>query len=267
MSEPVEGGLFIRNYGKTVDKLADSTRARRRIMTIAFDACNFDKFPNDVERELGVQYPRGYSTHERFFTECTIDDFLSSVTILLRNLKDRFRFQRIRDEFARVFREENLHYRIDDKGGVHFYIDDAFQRSVDAAIASLGQPKFVAAKNALEQTLNDFSGDSPSGKSLIRGVFESVESVFLVVANDSKTNRLSSPAIDQHFRPLLEVRYASVPEKADKIDRITTLIKTWVNTAHPFRHGAPFDQIHEAPLDYAVFIADQGMAILRFIIA
>ena len=262
--QPIEGALFTRNYIRPAQNVSDSVRARHRIAQLVSEQIYEGRFVKLVNGELGIIYPSGYGyMHEKFFKECSLNDFLSSITLLITSAKDRnlvFQF------CERVLREEHLRYVIDAKGGVHFHVDENFERNVVSAIAGLGAPQYAAALHSLEQTLSEFSGPSPSGKLLIKGVFEAVESAFLVVINDPKANRLNSLAIDQHFKPILEVRYSTVPEKADKIERIIKLIKSWVDTAHPFRHGAPLDQIHEAPLDYAVFIADQGMAMLRLIV-
>jgi hypothetical protein len=266
--EPIEGNLFVRNYRKPAQRLPDSDRARRRIYLTSKIACDLDRFAGDAEISLGLRYPSNYGyMHDTFFSDCRTDDFLSCITILLRHVKSPHQTEQLREEFSKIFREESLNYRIDPRGGVHFEVDDQFQRNIDATVLGLGNPKFTASLHALEESLKQFSGPNRSGKILIRGVFEAVESAFLVVVNNQKLNRLSDQSIDADLKKHLLKRYAKVPEADDKVLRTLENIKSWVKAAHPFRHGAPLDQVHEAPEDYAVFLADQGMAILRLIIA
>ena len=263
--QPVEGELFRRNYVRPDQKVSDSPRARRRILQVdrALHENRQYEFVKLVEGELGVKFPgAGYPNHEKFWTDADIDDFLSAVTLLHRVAEHRKL-----DALRRIFEEEHLRYRIDDQGGVHYLIDEQFERSVAASIDGLGSAKYEAARHALEQTLDGMSGANPSGKSLISGVFEAVESAFLARIQPANVNRLNDQSINNHLRPIFVGRYANAPDADDKIDRVLELLKAWVKTAHPFRHGVAFDQIHEAPFDYAVLLADQGMAFLRHIVA
>jgi hypothetical protein len=267
--QPVEGAPFRRNYIRPDKKLSDSIRARRRIYQIAVgftDTPRYD-FVNLVENELGVPFP-GYGghDHEKFWTESEVPDFLSAITFLYHVSRTQ---PKTLSELRRVISEEHLHYRVDDRGGVHYQVDEQFERNIHAAIEGLGSQKYDAARHALEQAVNAMNGPSPSGKTLIRGVFEAVESAFLVRIQPAPTNVniLNEPNVVKYLRPILETRYAGVPEASDKLDRVLEIHKSWVRAAHPFRHGVPFDQIHEAPLDYAVLLADQGMAFLRYIVA
>lgn len=266
--EPVEGALFIRNYAQPSVKLKDSERARRRILQHFWDQSSQtrNEFVKLVKSELGVDYPYSVSDywHDKFWTTAQVVDFLSSVTIVYRLSNRR---EALLAAMRRIFVEENLRYRLDDRGGVHFLVDEQFERSIAATLDGLGQAQFKAARHTLEQALEIMSGANPSGKSLIRGVFEAVESAFLVRIQPANANRLNDQSINNHLRPILVTRYANAPDANDKIDRVLELLKAWVRTAHPFRHGVPFDQIHEAPFDYAILLADQGMAFLRHIVA
>jgi hypothetical protein len=228
-------------------------------------------FAKGVERKLGVKYPLGADVyhHEKFWTTADITDVLSGITIMYRTARED---TEKRGEFVlkgarQIIAEEQLHYRIDDLGGVHYLVDEEFTRVSDAALAGLGDPRFAAAKHALDEALANLGPTRQSGKALIRGVFEAVESAFLVVINQPKVNRLNGQAIDTYLKPILMARYANYGDAEDKVNRAMEVFKAWVTSAHPFRHGAPLDQIHEAPLDLAVMTATQGMGFLRYLVA
>jgi hypothetical protein len=263
--EPEVGGLFRINYLRPQERLADSIRARRRLAAF-FDADSGSKtaFVNMVARELGLEYPwigSGYY-HSDFWVKAELGDFLSAITIW-RKLSPYP--ERWISAARRVFQEENLHYSIDDEGGVHFLVDVEFSATAQSAIEGLGQVKFTAARDALESGLKALGATSQSGKGLIRGVFEAVESAFLVVIGPENANRLNAQAIDRHLRPLLIKRYSGFPAADEKVARTLGTLSAWVNEAHPYRHGAPFDQIHEAPLEIAISSASIGMAFLRLL--
>lgn len=266
-NQPTEGLMFSRNYLIPAKKLADSARARHRILQLINRKQVYEsKFVELVEAELGIEYPNGSwgYTHSEFFKECQTRDFLSSITLLVRCA---MRAHEALDFCRRVFREEHLKFKIDDRGGVHFEIDEAFESSSKAAISNLEKAPFVAARHALETALSELSGANPSGKALIRGVFEATESAFLTVIGDASVNRMNAQAIDQKLKPILLGRYSTLPDKEDRVKRVLEIIKHWANAAHPFRHGASLEQVHEAPMSYATLLAHQGMAALRFIIS
>lgn len=144
-------------------------------------------------------------------------------------------------------------------------VDEEFSTTVQSVLDGLGDPKFTAARSALEDALGNLSPTRQSGKGLIRGVFEAVESAFLVVI-EKKANRINGQSIEQHLKPLLNERYSGIPEAGDKIDRMLRTLKEWVNSAHPYRHGAPFEEVHEAPLDEAILSATIGMGFLRYFV-
>lgn len=271
---PIEGGLFRRNYVREAVPLADSKRARRRLLVLfgkVVRGSNQERFIQQIEGDLGVPYPyRGmYHSHEAFWEASEIGDALSGITFMIQLAQgDHERTGKLAlDGARRILSEEQLHYRIDDAGGVHFLIDEEFIRVSDAALAGLGDPRFAAAKHALDEALANLGPAKQSGKALIRGVFEAVESAFLVVIGQPSVNRLNGQAIEKHLKPILMARYAGYGEAEDKVNRAMDTFKAWVTSAHPFRHGAPLDQIHEAPLDLAVMTATQGMGFLRYLVA
>lgn len=264
-NEPEVGGLFRKNYLRPSEALADSMRARRRLLAF-FDTDTGNKvvFVQFIARELGVDYPwigTGYN-HTKFWVSAEVGDFLSAITIW-RKLSDNP--NRWIATARRVFHEENLHYSIDDEGGVHYLVDAEFSASIQAAIEGLGKTKFTAAKDALETGLEALGATSQSGKGLIRGVFEAVESAFLVVIGPENANRLNASAIEKHLKPILIQRYSEFPASEEKVTRMLGTLSAWVHEAHPYRHGAPFDKVHEAPLDLAISSASTGIAFLRLL--
>lgn len=263
---PVEGELFRRNYQRPIMPLSDSSRARQRLYKL-FDSTGTKQdregFHNVVEAKLGIEYPSstwGYLDRE-FWTKAEVGDVLSAVTLWCRSAGQHFR-----DEARHVFIQEHLRYRIDDKGGVHFLVDEEFERTIAVTIAGLGAPRFASSLHALEEGLSNLGTTKQSGKGLIRGVFEAVESAFLeVVGKPSGLDRVNAPAIDKYLKPILLQHYAAYPEADDKVDRLLEHFKYWTKSAHPFRHGAALEQIHEAPLDLAILSATQGIGYLRFL--
>jgi len=267
---PKIGELFSRNYLRPEVKLSDSPRARRRAYS-AFsdyrDAVGVD-FVQAVKRALGAEYPYGSYDydHERFWTKCEIRDFLGGITLTYRLLRPYKRDAKFLEEMREIFQQEGLHYRIDDACGVHYLVDEEFSRSTEATLEGLGAARFTGARQALEDGLQGLTAGNISGKALIRGVFEAAESVFLILVSDSNANRLNEQVVEKLLRPKLAIRYEGVPNGEDKISRVLDTFNKWVKAAHPYRHGAHFEEVHEAPLDEAVLLASIGMSFIRYMV-
>lgn len=267
--EPVEGEIFRRNYLRPSSPSSDSARARRRLLQIVWGGHDTErsKLVSLVQAELGVSYPYGTYNydHTAFWERSEVGDFLSTITLWHRVIGYPARQESFRSAVGRIFSEENLRYRIDDKGGIHFLVDEEFERTVASAIEGLGAPRFAASHHALLEGMSALGTDKQSGKALIRGVFEAVESAFLVVTAQPSGGILNAMALERHLKPLLLERYSSCGDAGDMVERLLDHFKAWVKSAHPFRHGTPLEQIHEAPLDLAIMSATQGMGYLRLL--
>ncbi|KQQ73649.1 hypothetical protein ASF70_07505 [Rhizobium sp. Leaf321] len=189
---------------------------------------------------------------------------LSAVTLWVRHVSDDKK-QNVVAAVSRIFAEENLHYRLYTQGGVHYLVDEEFHQTSESTLEGLADQRFGAARAALQEGLKALAPVTQSGKGLIRGVFEAVESTFLVVIGPGTADRLNRQNADKHLKPLLLERYAGVPEADDKVTRMLETFNAWVKEAHPYRHGVAFEQRHEAPLDLAVLSATTGMGFIRFL--
>lgn len=268
MDVPVEGAPFRRNYLREALLLSDSVRARRRLLRwfMSTRSAIRHRFVLLVESELGVDYPVGFESynHERFWTDGDIADVLSGITFWVRLCNHD---ANLISEARRILAEEQLRYRLDDKGGVHFAVDEEFERTVQSALAGLGDPQYSSALHALQQGLSSLGTEHQSGKGLIRGVFEAVESAFLTVIRRPEINRISAADVDRHLKPVFLARYDTWHDANEITGRSLAVLKAWIHVGHYYRHGVPLEQIHEPPLDLAVAVASEGMAILRQIVA
>jgi hypothetical protein len=122
MSEaPIEGRIFRRNYIREAIPLADSKRARRRLLVLfgkVVLGSNQERFVQQIEGDLGVPYPfRGmYHSHEAFWEQSEIGDALSGITFMIQLAQGNHVSvgKLALDEARRIISEEQLHYRIDD---------------------------------------------------------------------------------------------------------------------------------------------------------
>lgn len=127
-------------------------------------------------------------------------DILDSITII-SNYFEKFGNSSIKwNEFvSKVFRDENLGYRLDKKGGVHFYIDEEFERNRFSTLLMIDKQKYVAVHSAYEDAYRHFDSNPVDTKAAVRSLFESLEILVKqmvvtqnlnkrIVENDLKTN-------------------------------------------------------------------------------
>ena len=72
--------------------------------------------------------------------------------------------------------------------------------------------------------------------------------------------------MEKHLQPILLQRYVDWSDASELVRRQMAVMKAWVKVGHYYRHGSPLEQIHEPPLDWALAVSAEGMAILRLLV-
>ncbi len=133
----------------------DSERFRRRIAAYFFQNCASaaDECFTFINIELGVDlaYASSYRLSiARFFQSGQLRDVLDAITLVWRVLigssADRWR-----SFVQRVLEEENVGYRLDEHAGVHYFVDEEFERNRSATIERLANPRLNKIPDCLTQ--------------------------------------------------------------------------------------------------------------------
>ena len=171
--------------------------------------------------------------------------------------------QRWLTEVQQIFKDENVHYRVDPKAGVHFYFDQEFARVAAAAISILEQPRYANFSDAFKKSMAALSETPPDGKGAIRATFASIEALFCLMFPD--VARLSSGAI-QRLRPLITQFYSGDRRAQETAEKLLQSLRGWVDAAHEYRHeeGRP-DAEAQPPLTLALYLIGTGAAHLRWL--
>lgn len=267
MDTPIEGERFSLNYLRRGGPLRDCPRARRRIYKL-FEALHWDTddYASLLEEELGVKVPfRGIGFDwDAYFERCELRDLLDSITVLARKFRKHHRDKTWIETIERIFREENLGYRLDRLGGVHFFLDEEFEAHRSATLQGLADSRFVSAKTAFEACHRALDATPPDARGAIRHLFDAVENVFRIVVKDS-AHRLGAKEIERHLRPRVDELYAGTAQNSG--GRLIVSFKEWVNSAHHYRHAPATEVIEEPPLELATLAIDTGTAFLRWLIS
>jgi hypothetical protein len=271
-NDPPQGARFSHVYLERGEPAQDSARMRRRIAALIGSFRDLGELGMVVPREMGVDVPWGNAGANwvRFLQDCSLRDLLDLVTVAFKQLKltQRTGCYEVKAEVRwvlevrRIFSEENIHYTVDDSGGVHFRIDDEFARNSAAAISALQTPRYANALHAFDGGMAAFAQAPPDGKSAIRGVFAAAEGVFRLILPAAQ--RLGAAELDG-LVPLLQRLYAQDDTARRSAPKMLSSLKDWVDAAHFYRHEEGAEEVAQPPLNLAIYIVSTGASHLRWL--
>ena len=230
-------------------------------------------------QEMGIDMPhRGYvSDFEQFFVRETINNVLNAITYIWRfatsNAKVGYPFER--DDTSRLAEqwlkfvqrtlvEENLNYTIDPKGGIHFLIDEEFQRNLRSLLRCLESPMYTGTRTAFEDAKRHLESNPPDTKAAVRSAFESVE--ILAKKMVPGEQRLNRRLIEGKLKTLVTRSYESDPVARNTIERIFDGMAGWFDALHNYRHGQAESDPVAPPFEVAVYILSSCASFLRLLV-
>jgi len=273
---PTDGKRFSLNYLNRGEPTEDSKRMRARLGALLFSlGHSVGSLPDSVYRELGLRVPTsgGYRWDE-FVSRASLRDVLDLVTLTFKatihydnstssTTSYRGKGKVWRDEVRRIFREENVRYRVDDRCGVHFAIDDEFERNSGASIKALDGPQYSATQANFNDALKALSATPPATKEAIRSVFSANEGLFRLMF--AKAPRLGSAEVDQHLLPFVQKALAGDTTTVLATSKLLRSFKEWIDAAHFYRHEAGQIEPTAPPLEIAVLIVSAGAGWVRWL--
>lgn len=267
MSEDAPTGeLFSRVYLERGKAQTDSKRFRARLGSF-LKGISFTDYQaaRTIAQELGAVVPiHGSYTNtvirfDQFIATADRRDLLDTITIIYRSTIDRDR-QKYLEFVARAMREENLSYRLDGEGGVHFYVDEEFERSRASTLSGLEGAQCAAAREAFEDAHRALLAADPL--SAVRRSFDAVENVFKVRFS---VPRLGASEIKGNLTPYLSTIYSG--RVADAAGRLAASFAEWTNAGHQFRHAPGEADPSPPPMDMAISMVAGAANYLRWLVS
>lgn len=263
------GQRFSHVYLQRGTPASDSERMRRRILSIFIDL-NSRAYGVDraIQSELGVAVLLGPAgpNYQKFFVSCELRDFLDVITIVWRCFK-RYGASSVSGSWTeavrRVFQEENVGYRVDDQGGVHFAIDSEFDHNVASSLAALGSSRYNGVLAAFQTGQQGLDQTPPDGKSAMRSAFEAVEILFRLIA--PKAPRLGAAEIKAHLESHVQAHLSEDKTAARATMKILASFSDWVDGVHFYRHGQGAEEPTQPPLSLAVLTVSTAASYLRWL--
>jgi len=264
-----DGKRFSHVYLERGEPVQDSKEARERLFTFFIHELNpmRTEFHKALGVELGVSVSNNYGSFAEFFRKGQLIKLLDSITIICQSLSGYPHYSARWIEFVRrVFDEENLCYRVDDKGGVHYKIDEEFQRNRTSTVRYLDFSRYGAVRAAYDAAYNDFDEISPKSKEAIWNLFVAIEILFKLMMGDKKIPRLTFKFVTEHLKPLVEKRYADNETALKVALKYLNSFCEWIDGAHNYRHGQKEEELNDPPLDIAVAMMASGTSSLRWLL-
>jgi len=268
--QPPQGKRFSHVYIKRGEPVQDGPRMRQRLASLIRNYDSTD-LRERAERDLGIPGPlsTGRSWHE-LLEEWELKDVLDLVTIVYRQLVDDAEEHPLRShrvgswlsEVSRIFLEENVHYRVDNQGGVHFYFDEEFAHNQAATIAALNDSRYANALHSFEGALAALSQAPPNGKAAIRSTFAAIEGLFRLMFPNSP--RLAAKEVGK-LKPLIQQLHTADATALGASSKMLNAFKEWIEAAHFYRHEPGKEEVAQPPLTLAVYVCSVGASHLRWL--
>jgi hypothetical protein len=266
MDQPPRGKLFSEVYIERGQPTQDSLRMRRRIGELIHEFRPLEEnLPAAVRQRLGI-FVQHHPHWPGFLEKAELKDVLSLVTVAYRLLRAGDARGGMTMLWLRsvqtIYQEENVHYRVDDEGGVRFHFDEEFAHNRASAIATLQPARYANALHAFESGMTELRKTPPNGKGAVRGVFAAAEAIFKLITT---ARRLGASELEG-LGPKLHRHYARDETARNAATKMLNSFKDWVDAAHFYRHeaGKP-DEIVQPPLELAVYLVSTGASHVRWL--
>ena len=252
----------------------DSERMRRRLFKLFEDLFPYDswhKISGLIHSKNGVKVkiigPSGYYyPFEDFFDDCQLRDLLDMPSILALYIKNTNigesqsrRLATLINNTNYIFREENVHYQVDDNGVVHFSPDEEFEKNRISAFRSLEHPRY-------EAVLNHFNH---ANKSLleqkydyaIRDIFYAAESLVKLMTG---CDTLSEKVCRGQIKDIATRAFGNNESAKQMVIQVTEGYAHQIKGYHQFRHAQPTDN-NSSP-ELAILAVSNFSTLIRFLV-
>ncbi len=259
--------LFIYRYMERSAPRRESPRFRIRV-SAAFP--REDELQSRVWNRLRAEAGIEVETHQfgmrwdKFFERAPIEELLTSITLtyhVLRGIGVR-RSEDYLKAIASAPTDEQMGFRIDANGVMHFAVDEVFEGERVAALAVLDNPVMAAARQAYESVFRQLDHHPPDTLAAVRAMFEAVEIVAKQLCPPHKNLHANLCRTELQQRCLAVIGGDVVETRV--WEGIFRGMVEWVSALHNYRHGQP--ETTAAPTNaLAVYVVSSGTAYLRLL--
>lgn len=286
MAEPL-GQRFSLIYLRDGQPATDSPRLRKRLARQLEELCgdwqSQSRFGRHFVTETGAQVSHNAGTYytNSIFDQGELRDVLDAITVFYGWLKqqhdeEREKYRAIRygisprakhtewSQFvARALREENVGYRLDEACGVHYFVDEDFERGRLATLVGLGSPLLANARQAYEDAFRHLDSTPRDTKAAVRSVFEAAEILAKQIVPVAQ--RLNGKIIEGELRTKCIAALGGDATEQKALASVFDSFGEWVTAMHLYRHGQAGDEPVAPSEELAVHAISTGSAYIRLL--
>ena len=265
-----EGMRFSLLYLDRSESLRDSKRFRNRLAAFYWETLH-EYYKNEIVKsiqlEIGAEVPfivSSYSVSE-FFKITELRDLLDSITVIYKAIAGNWEqsANKWREFVARAISEENLGYRVDEKCGVHYFVDEEFERNRFSTLLVLDNPRYIAVRNAYDMAYQYLDAQPMDTKGAVRSIFEAIE---ILVKQMVDTKNLNKWVVENTLKEKCLSCYGSDNTAKIVMTKMFDGFALWVDSIHNYRHGQADKDPVVPPLNIAIYALSSGTAFLRWLI-
>jgi hypothetical protein len=235
---------------------------------------------NYLQQEGGLTVPyigNGVYNFTEFFKKIPIKFVLNSITLIYRFLDAKYRGKIIQTGgvpeyikppehwhafISRAFLEENMAYTLDKKCGVHFFVDEEFERNRVSTLKCLEAQRYAGVRSAFEDAHRHLDSQPADTKASVRSTFEAVEILTRLMIPQSK--RLNKELVSN--LKSIALKGPADGAEANAIGKVFDGFAQWVDGLHFYRHGQGIEKAVAPSLAFAVYAISSGAALLRWLV-
>lgn len=267
------GQLFSHVYCDRGSPSKDSKLFRRRIGT--FCNSNFSdenyKLGEMLVHETGLNVPStmGRYKFDEFFLEIDLKHMLNAITLVWR-IAVKLETPYVRDKsikwyafVKRALHEENMGYFVDERCGVHYLVDEEFERNRISLLSCLQDDKYSGVRAAFEDAHKHLDGTPPDTKASVRSMFESLE---ILVKQMVDTRNLNKWIAENTLKKLAQEAYKDDVTAIKVVESVFNGFGQWIEGLHNYRHGQGLPEPVAPSVGFAVFVLSSGASYLRWLV-
>jgi hypothetical protein len=282
------GELFSRLYIERGAPTQDSQLFRNRLAGYLETShfADYGEIARHLQQEAGLivnATMSGISVYydfPSFFRKTDIRFLLDSITLIWRHLKTKYpvrpspiaafprethlsKADAWQQFVARAFREENLCYAVDELCGVHYFVDEEFERNRVSVLRAAGAPRYAAVRAAFESAHSHLDAQPPDTKASVRSMFEAIE--ILARLMDPDSSNLNKWQVENKLKPQV-LPALTDPVERETVSKLLDGVADWVDALHMYRHGQGVQEPVAPSMGTAVYVLSSGAATLRMLL-
>jgi hypothetical protein len=250
----------------------DSVRMRNRLAVLFSQNNDGYEVGRLIKGTLGLR-PTTSLIHDfewaNFLAKSELRDVLDIVTLAYHHIGSKdvrlapARQQTFLSAVARIFAEEQVGYRVDEQGVVHYAVDQAFEHGRQSAVLALSGERFNGVRTLFEDAYKALDKIPPDGKAALRFSFFATESLFRLMFQSS--HQLSAAEVQKHLEPFLNAHYAGQKPAVHMAQKLAASFRDWIDGAHFYRHEPGAEEPAQPPIELAIYMVSEAAGHLRWL--